>query len=561
MADREAWRATFEQSAEDAQIDLYEVNIDNEAELEWACGALGIGDTDFARKNQLKSIIREAISKRRRTNDDGVLRKLRDERDHFRMAALRARSTTERALAASDDLLYSIFEQAPTNPLWLPPLDSTKNNAWDAPWSDYAVTDTSRTETSHIQPEFNLKIMPKFPNGSPYQIFDTHNGWNRLTQDTTLFLRDRARVELTVAAIIELVGQDELGFPSKKHKAKFLRDCMRIYRRCGSNREVHGVITDLSRCVAVKMTGLDDSSLPKVVKTAVFEGAQVRATLTQFAFAVPHLLGVDAKRIIFPGEVGGTASRPIPGPPLQLDCGKVLGRGLHGIVYSVVGDGRANSYIKHFQNQELCQIEAGMLRKLDGSVPNIPALLQVSQDGRSFLASHVGKDSYHWQGHGIVWKIGLPLIDTLQQLHARGLCHRDVRPTNIVVLQDERPVLIDWVSVATIGTETSEYVGTVHYAAEEVLNVLVDGDAPTPAASYDLESLVYSVYSLSREVTSLPLATKIEKYPRRPEADFYAAVRTAWQQEVQRNGMLQTLVESARRCDYDGLRAEFSVKF
>lgn len=176
--------------------------------------------------------------------------------------------------------MYSIFEQAPTNPLWLPPLDNTKNNAWDAPWSDYAVTDTSRTETSHIQPESNSKIMPKFPNGSPYQIVDSHNGWNRLTQDATLFLRNRARVELTVAAIIELVGQDELGFPSKKHKAKFLRDCMRIYRRCGSNREVHGVITDLSRCVAVKMTGLDDSSLPKVVKPAVFEGAQVRETLT-----------------------------------------------------------------------------------------------------------------------------------------------------------------------------------------------------------------------------------------------------------------------------------------
>lgn len=485
---------------------------------------------------------------------------LRTERDAFRLAALRARSTTERVLSASDDSLSNIFENAPTESFWLPPI--TQQGSWDAPWSQYAVTDSSRAEDAIIQPKFTAEFLPKFPCASQYEIVDTHKGWNKLTQDATLFLRGRAKVELTIAAIIELVGQDETGFPSKKHKAKFLRDCMRIYRRCGSSREVHGVITDLSRIVAVKMTGLDDQCLPEVVKTAVLEGTEVHKLLTQFAFAVPHLLGVEGKRIIFPGDTGGTASRPIVGSPLHVDCGKVLGHGLHGTVYTVVGPGRENSYIKYFRNKQECQKEARILQLLlDGSIPNVPTLLKVSQDGHSILASPVGKDSYYWQGHGIVWKIGLSLLVTLEHLHAKQLCHRDVRPDNIIVLENEMPLLIDWVSMATIGEEADDYVGTTHYASVEVLDSLIDGVAPTPSAKHDLESLVYSIYSLSREPTNYPQAIEIEKNPSRPLADFYAAVRTAWLQEAQTNEMLRILVEAAQNCEYSTLKTEFGRKY
>lgn len=125
------------------------------------------------------------------------------------------------------------------------------------------------------------------------------------------------------------------------------------------------------------------------------------------------------------------------------------------------------------------------------------------------------------------------------------------------------PLLIDWASVATADVETGEYIGTTHYASEEVLNALVDGDAPTPSARHDLESLVYSIYSMSREPTNYPPATLVEKNPMNPHNDggFYKAVRTAWQQEAQTNDMLRILVEAARRCDYGTLRAEFGRKF
>jgi len=173
---------------------------------------------------------------------------LRAEKELYRLATLRAKSTTERVLATPDDILSDAYDKAEICPFWLP--DAPENEKWDAPWADYTVTDPTRTEMKTIQPAFSDKFIPKFPSASPYELVDTHSPWNHLTQDATLFMRGTSQVELTAAAIFELVGQDETGFPSKRHKSKFLRDCMRLYIRCGSDREVHGVITDLSRAVA-----------------------------------------------------------------------------------------------------------------------------------------------------------------------------------------------------------------------------------------------------------------------------------------------------------------------
>ena len=97
----------------------------------------------------------------------------------------------------------------------------------------------------------------------------------------------------TVAALFEWVGQDEAPFPTKKHKAKFVRDCARLYEKCGGHREVHGVISDLSRIIAVKFVGYDGNGGLRLVKTPAFAGDHVRTILTQFAFASPSDLGFE----------------------------------------------------------------------------------------------------------------------------------------------------------------------------------------------------------------------------------------------------------------------------
>lgn len=153
-------------------------------------------------------------------------------------------------------------------------------------------------------------------------MVDTSTGWQKTTPEATLFLKHRSQVELTAAAIFEWVGQDESPFPSKRHKAKFVRDCMRLYLRCLRNHEVHGVITDLSRIVAVNLVALNEGATPRIVKTAICEGERVRTILTQFAFAQPSDLGIQ--RVA--DAVWNFGGQKI------IEGRRVLGSGLHGKV-------------------------------------------------------------------------------------------------------------------------------------------------------------------------------------------------------------------------------------
>jgi hypothetical protein len=162
-------------------------------------------------------------------------------------------------------------------------------------------------------------------------------------------------VELSIGALFEWVGQDESGFPSKKHQAKFLRDCMRVYLRCGRDREVHGVISDLSRIVAVKLIRTE-AGAPVVEKTAVLSGTQVRDVLTRFALATPEQLSVQSHTWTFP--FGGTSTRPAS---RIVYGGKALGAGAHGKVFSSA-DGSV--FIKSFGTAAECAKETTNLKIL-----------------------------------------------------------------------------------------------------------------------------------------------------------------------------------------------------
>ena len=399
-----------------------------------------------------------------------------------RLAALQSKSTTEKVLSATEDVLNKAFIDAEVVDFWLPELNH--GQVWTGPWRQYQNTDPSRTESTSIQPAFDDHFEASFPQTSAFRFEDTHAGWNGLTHDATLFLRDGPNVELRIAAIFEFVGQDEREWPSKKHKAKFLRDCLRIYLRCGKKRQVHGVITDLSRLVAVKVVGCNDDGVPLAKKTATLSGADVRDVPTRFAFATSDQLSVENLKWAFPAA-GGTTTRFVL-------AGRMLGSGLHGRVFSSV-DGQC--FIKTFVAADECAKEVSNLRTLNAAlVPHMVTLNDVSVDGNSFIGSPVGTHSGHYQGQTKAWRMGAQLVDCLRQMHAAGLCHRDVRPENIIVLGgEEEACLIDFACASLLNEETP-FVGTTHYAPQSVLVLLENVNEnvkPTPA--HDLESLVYTI--------------------------------------------------------------------
>lgn len=467
------------------------------------------------------------------------------------MAARQAMSSTERALARPVDVLHDAFNNAPVVEFWL---DEKNDLVWAGEWTNYAQTDATRQETKTIQPAF-VELAKKFPMTSPYEVVHTNKGWNKMTPDAMLFLRDAPRVDLSVAAIFEWVGQDEQGFPSKEHKAKFLRDCVRLYGRCGKQREVHGVISDLSRIVAVKFLGLDENGAPLVQKTAVYSGDRVRSILTAFAAASAVVLCVKKKAWEFP-DLSSPGAAKRPNYSLQYG-GSVLGSGLHGAVFRHATD--ATLFIKQEISNGVCQREYNILCKLsEHNVFCVPLARSLSKDGTAFMASPVGRPIEQLQGRSCVWTLGVRLLRCLQSVHQEaGLCHRDIRPSNMVFVPGERgdvqPFLIDWASATDASTVLNSFTGTVHYAAESVLQAVAKGEIPVPLPAHDLESLVYSIFDLSQEPDARPSVLAVN----RRNTD---AIIAGWQSELAVNKSLAKLVGLARSTNYAMLGQEFASK-
>jgi hypothetical protein len=356
---------------------------------------------------------------------------LEAEKEHFRLAAKQAMSSTERALARPDDVLSAAFEQAPVVDFWLP--DAGEGVEWDGPWSEFEQCKPDRKETKTIQPAIETAFT--FPPSSPYAILHTHKGWNKMTPDAMLFVRDAPQVEVSVAALFEWVGQDEAGFPSKRHKAKFMRDCIRLWKRCGGKREVHGAISDLSRIVAVRFQGLDDAGSPVAVKTTVMSGPEVRAVLTAFAAAPLEALSVKLKSWQFQQDEKQAGSVRTRSASHLVHGQSVLGSGLHGTVFSVAAD--PTRFVKEQKRRADCESEVTALRALRlAGVPSVPKLCSVSKDGMAFQASPVGHPVRELQGQVCVFDVGAQLVRCLKSAHVEAkLCHRDVRPSNVVYSQ------------------------------------------------------------------------------------------------------------------------------
>lgn len=504
---------------------------------------LPVIDVLLKQQQQQTNVQEDRISELERQNYTLTL-----ERELYKLQSARIKSTTERLWTTPEDELARAYDDGQVVNFWLPPLKNAY--VWSGEWQKYETTDPSKKERITIQPAINTEF--PFPSESRFEMANTSSGWSGLTQDATLFLKGRARVELTVAAIFEWVGQDESPFPSKRHKAKFVRDCMRLYSRCGKNRQVHGVISDLSRVVAVRLVSVDENMVPTIERTAILEGKSVRKVLSQFAFASPDDLSVTTAEWMF-----GTT---------RIEARTALGSGFQGRVFSVAS--HDNKFVKTFESTAACLKEKQVLDSLQSrGAAGIPRVEATSTDGLAFLASPVCRVLHELQGQAVVWVLGAKFVECLQQAHNASFCHRDVRPSNMGFVSSAEAVdattevlLFDWASAAEAGS-SGGFTGTVHYAASEVLDSLAERVAPVPAPAHDLESLVYAIWDLTRQATAPPAAVSVDGSLNSANSQTYVTqVREAWRQDKEQNPALAELLVDARACNYEELVRKMKLK-
>jgi serine/threonine protein kinase/tetratricopeptide (TPR) repeat protein len=97
-----------------------------------------------------------------------------------------------------------------------------------------------------------------------------------------------------------------------------------------------------------------------------------------------------------------------------------------------------------------------------------------------------------------VMGVGVDLADALAHAHERGILHRDVKPANVLLADDGRPMLLDF----NLSDDPAErradgpFVGgTLRYMAPEHLAALA-GDCPPPDERADVYSLGLVLYEL-----------------------------------------------------------------
>ena len=185
-----------------------------------------------------------------------------------------------------------------------------------------------------------------------------------------------------------------------------------------------------------------------------------------------------------------------------------IGEGGMGVVYECTQDGAPHPIALKLLRPELAQND-GYRRRFEHEVR---AASEVGHPGLVPIVDAGEADGYHYLAMPFVGRRTLktvirtesrvPLDRTLSMaerlgsaldaIHERGLVHRDIKSSNILLTDDGVPMLSDF-GVAkgagyTVLTRTGLMVGTLDYLAPE----LIRGDPATPASDvYAFACLVY----------------------------------------------------------------------
>jgi serine/threonine protein kinase len=185
---------------------------------------------------------------------------------------------------------------------------------------------------------------------------------------------------------------------------------------------------------------------------------------------------------------------------------ELISRGVFGTVYKAVHAATGNDVAVKVSNTSVSDDEGRrrFLREIEavGRMNTHPHVVGLrgsgsTGNGRVYYVMELCRSSYAdllraGPVHpAVVIDVGEKIADALAGAHRKGILHLDVKPSNILLTMDNRPVLADFGTAAIAGAHDGRTVLTPAYAPKEMLQ----GGAPTAAA--DVYSLCATLYALA----------------------------------------------------------------
>ena len=154
--------------------------------------------------------------------------------------------------------------------------------------------------------------------------------------------------------------------------------------------------------------------------------------------------------------------------------------------------------------REQMENERKLLKSNLPECPQVPRVLssgyaQYLLDGQTrrvlvLAESPLGRS---WSADDDLLSTAFSVYETLRRVHAAGVVHRDVKPSNVIICPDHRPVLIDFGLSCQYSDHKSlrEVPGTLSFLSSSIISGLQQPDLFT-----DIDSLVLTTQALEMGV-------------------------------------------------------------
>ncbi|EGG25182.1 hypothetical protein DFA_03430 [Cavenderia fasciculata] len=228
-----------------------------------------------------------------------------------------------------------------------------------------------------------------------------------------------------------------------------------------------------------------------------------------------------------------------PGPLMHENI-HLLGSGISGLVLSITN--KKDKETTTAKDHELSIMEA----IIDNN--NIIYVPKLIDHGYNWIATQPVGEPFTIENYSFFHFS--TILDTLGRIHKKGIIHRDVRASNIIIDPFGMPILIDWGSAVFEDKQDQEvYTGTYYTASDRILDLMDHGKLIFATKFDDNESFVKTFILMSCPAIRSTILSI--------ESDRPDLVLKSWR-EIELPQFFRDLIKYSRT-DIKSLRLEFSL--